>query len=206
LASTAGDPWLLSAAAVAKCQSYLQAGEFAHGAAAAEAALAGTLELHPRVKAALLYNSALGHLQHEEGRASIPFFEQAASLQRQLGQSYELSSSLHNLSVARWLLGDCAPALPEAMEALAIRRELHDRAREAYSLMAVAKDHFCLGDAQRALDTYAEVAPLWTELKDQANQAAVLNDRGLLYSYLGDSGQARNRAPAGPFTPHQGQR
>ncbi len=143
-----------------------------------------------RVQAAMLYAMAFSRLQTEDIRGSIPLFEQAISLQRQMAQTYELSTSLHNLGAAQFILGDCAEALTNTQQAYAIRRELGDPARQAYSLLGIAKDYFCLGDAQHALDKYNEVLPLWRELKDARNEAAVWNDRGVIYSYLGSMQQA----------------
>ncbi len=185
LSSTAGDDWLRSAIPIARIQAALGAGDFVKAASEGEAALQRP-QLERRTEGVLLYLTAVARLQHEESRAATPLFERAIVIERDARQPYELSYSLHNLSVAHWLAGECARALEEGQQALGIRRELRDRSREAYSLMAVAKDYFCLGDAQHALDTYSEVAPLWIEFKDQANQASVLNDRGLLYSYLGE--------------------
>jgi CHAT domain-containing protein len=187
----AGDDWLRFAISVSRAVAHLRSGKFEDAAAAASRALSEHASALPlRVKADLVYLEAVSRLQHEESSAAVPLFERAAELQRTTGQKYELAYSLHNLSVARWLLGDCATALTEAHQALDLRRDLRDQRREAYTLMAVAKDHLCLGDAQHALDTYSQVAPLWQELKDEANQAAVLNDRGLIFSYLGEWAQS----------------
>jgi CHAT domain-containing protein/tetratricopeptide (TPR) repeat protein len=189
LAAGAGDASLQINASIAESLAHLRAGEFEQAFASAQSAMAITAS-DPRARATLTYVAAVSRLQHEEPRLAVPLFEQALATQRDVHQEYELSYSLHNLSVSHWLIGDCTQALDEAKQALSIRRNMRDRYREAYSLLAVAKDYFCLGDAQHALDTYAEVEPLWRELKDNGNRASVLNDRGLLYSYLGQWQQA----------------
>jgi CHAT domain-containing protein len=145
---------------------------------------------NPRARAQMLYYDAVTHLQLEDARASIPIFNQALALVRQLGQTYEESLVLHNLSVAHWESGECAAALTEAQQTLDIRRRLGDREREAYTLMAVAKDYFCLGNAQKALDTYEEALPLWRDLKNIRNEAGALNDQAVIYAALGEWDQA----------------
>ena len=170
LGSASNDDWLRTAAAISRTLANLSARAFDKAVQTAHTGAAAAT--YDAARGLLFYLQAIAHLQHEQAAEAIPLFERAAEVQRAREQKFELGSSLHNLSVARWLVGDCSAALADARGALALRRDTQDRSREAYSLLAIAKDYFCLGDAQHALDTYSEVEPLWRELKDDANLAA----------------------------------
>jgi tetratricopeptide (TPR) repeat protein len=190
-AVAAGEGGLALAISVSLGQFFGINGQYAQTVAAEQRGL--ELErrfVNPRARAQMLYYDAVTRLQMEDARAAIPIFNSAMVLVRELGQAYEESLMLHNLSVAHWELGDCATALDEGQQALAMRRRSGDREREGYSLLAVAKDYLCLGNSQRALDTYADALSLWRDLKNARNEAAVLNDQGVIYASLGQWDQA----------------
>ncbi len=191
LATSAGDEALADLATILRARSLVSAGKYTDARQLIRDALAGPPPSRDRkTTAAMLYMVGLTSIFLEDNRSAIEALEAARPLQQSERQVAESAVSLHNLSVARWSVGECRSALVDAEEALRVRRSIGDARGEGFTLLAIAKDHLCLGDSQDALDTYAKALEAWRALKDEQQEAGALNDLGILYVQMGDYAQS----------------
>ena len=96
--------------------------------------------------------TSIGQVYRTENRAedSLPSFEEALAISREVGYSRGEALALHNLGMARLNLGETAQARRDLEQALPLRRQTGDRQGEASTLLALGKVHQAEGDLETA--------------------------------------------------------
>jgi non-specific serine/threonine protein kinase len=144
----------------------------------------------PAVRAMALHGAGLlAHHQGDEAEAQR-LHEASLTLQRELGDSRGIATSLNALGNVALRLGDRARAKTLYAEALDLRRAAGDRwgiASSFNNLGNVAHDQ---GDLGQAMALYQESLALRRELGDKRDIAASLNNMAGVMSDQGDHAQS----------------
>ncbi|MGA3204630.1 MAG: CHAT domain-containing protein [Bryobacteraceae bacterium] len=124
---------------------------------------------------------------------SVPFYEEAASLWRALGEPYEEALCLHRIG---FIYTHAAGGTPEKRldyykQALASYRAAGDRAGEAATLDFIAHQYFILRDMQKALEFYRQLQPVRRAVANPDAEADSLSGMGDVYAALGEPEMAR---------------
>jgi CHAT domain-containing protein len=125
---------------------------------------------------------------------AVPFYQEAASLWRALGEPYEEALCLHRIG---FIYTHVAGGTPEKRldfykQALASYRAAGDRAGEAATLDFIAHQYFNLRDMQKALEFYRELQPVRRAAANPGAEADTLSAIGDVYSALGEPERARD--------------
>jgi CHAT domain-containing protein/tetratricopeptide (TPR) repeat protein len=145
-----------------------------------------------RVAAEVIYREAK---QIERGtlydkRKSIKKYDEALELYRKAGDRKWEATTLTDIGVVHWLLGEMQKALEKYNESLPIRREVGDRSGEAVTLNNISLVYQSLGELQKALEKNNESLSIRREIGDRGGEAVTLNNIGLVYESIGEMQKA----------------
>ena len=122
--------------------------------------------------------------------ASIPKFEQARTLYRELNDNQDEAYCLGWLGNILDSLGEKQKALDYYAQALPLRKSVGDKRGEATTLNNIGAVYDDLGEKQKALDYYAQSLPLVTSVGDKSGEATTLTNIGAVYDDLGEKQKA----------------
>jgi CHAT domain-containing protein/Flp pilus assembly protein TadD len=126
----------------------------------------------------------------ESMQASLPKFEQARRLAREINAQQEEAFCLIWLGETNYFLGYKQQALKFYNEALPLLRAVGDKGSEARTLNYIGVVYNDLGEKQQALKFYNEALPLRRAVGDKDGEAQTLNSMGVVYRDLGEKQQA----------------
>jgi CHAT domain-containing protein/Tfp pilus assembly protein PilF len=118
-------------------------------------------------------------------RESIPVFESALGIYRDIKDRKGEATSLNNLGFAYKNLGQYQKAIDFYEQSLTIKKQIGDRNGEATSLnnLGLAYDNF--GQYQKAIDFYQQSLAIQKQIGDRNAEATSLNNLGSAYDNLG---------------------
>lgn len=129
------------------------------------------------------------HLQLNEGRNALPYFEGALALAQQIGvQRLETSIETQLGGTYGDHLGDITKSYAHHERSRVLAGRSGDKPTQGSALNNIGKLHQESADYQRALDYYLQALPLLVE--SPPRRAIVLNNIGVAYNSLGESERA----------------
>jgi CHAT domain-containing protein/tetratricopeptide (TPR) repeat protein len=133
-----------------------------------------------------------GEALHDQGtaeslRLAVEKYEEALSLWRAIGDRSSEATTLNNIGLAHYSLGDSRKALEFHTKALPLRRAVGDRNGEATTLNNIGLVYYSLGDSRKALEFFTQALPLLRAVGDRRVEAVTLNNIGEVYRSLGEN-------------------
>lgn len=122
---------------------------------------------------------------------AIPYFEQALTLYREMGDKPMLLKTVSSLWDAHlWMGWDSKITLKFYEEVLAISREIGDKSREGELLGQLGQIFYASGKTERALDYYQQSITVRRTIGDQMGEAEILYTMGIMWDDQSDYPQA----------------
>ncbi|HET8674140.1 MAG TPA: tetratricopeptide repeat protein, partial [Blastocatellia bacterium] len=172
--------------------------------ASGSAALAGSYQVRPEVKAAataqdrqriaaerwMLEADELRKQAGKMAEQAIDKLQQALSVWRSLSDPYWTAWSLSRIGVANFDLSRHDKAIEHYEQALAIHREIKDRAGEGITLNGLGVAYSNLGRHDKAVEYYEQALAISREVKNRAGEGGAMISLGNASRNLGRSEEA----------------
>lgn len=118
--------------------------------------------------------------------AALQSFQQALTLQRQIGNRFGEAVVLNNLGVTYYYQGQYEKAIASYRESMQILWKIYDRAGIGAALNNQSIASLQLGDYRKAVEFCHGAIAIFRTLGDPTREAAALNNMGLAYEMLDD--------------------
>ena len=116
----------------------------------------------------------------------ILWLKAAALACQQIGDRRGEGTTLGNLGLAYFTLGEIHKAIEYHQEALVIAQEIGDRRGEGNHLGNLGNAYFTLGEIHKAIEYHQEALVISKEIGDRQGEEADLSSLGLAYADLGE--------------------
>ncbi|MBO0861764.1 MAG: CHAT domain-containing protein [Chloracidobacterium sp.] len=126
----------------------------------------------------------------EARKKSVEKYHEALELYRRAGDRRGEATTLSNIGLIYWSVGEMQKALEKYNEALPLRRAVVDPKGEAATLNNMGLVYSSLGEKWMALEKYNEALPLRRAVGDRRGEAQTLNNIGEVYRSLGEMQKA----------------
>jgi tetratricopeptide (TPR) repeat protein len=133
----------------------------------------------------------------ESLRQAIQKLQEARLLYRAVGDRGGEATTLNNIGLVYYNLGEKQKALNFYNQALPLRRAVGDsealrrnRGEEAITLNNIGRVYDDLGEKQKALDYYNQALPISRAVGDRGGEATTLSNIGAVYNDLGEKQKA----------------
>jgi tetratricopeptide (TPR) repeat protein len=132
-------------------------------------------------EAAILNNTALIYRVTGRLREALKLYEEALSLQREVGDRVGESTTLNNIALVHQRMGEPQEALKLYEHSLRIAQQLADRAAEAITLNNIARVYQAMGKLQEAMALYKQALLIAQTVGDRNGEAIILNNIAAIY-------------------------
>ena len=103
----------------------------------------------------------------------MKFYGQALPLTKKIGHPVGEATTLHNMGMVYWKIGQPREALKSYNQALSLSRKINDRVGQAVALNSIGVIYGELGQPREALKFYQQALPL--RVDDLGGKAVTLN-------------------------------
>ncbi|HEY9652944.1 MAG TPA: tetratricopeptide repeat protein [Coleofasciculaceae cyanobacterium] len=144
----------------------------------------------PNSEAGKLLAQGIEQLDNNKLNAALESFQQALTLQRQMGNRLGEAVILNNLGVTYYYQGQYEKAIASYRESMQLLWKVYDRAGIGATLNNQSIASLQLGDYRKAIEFCHGAIAIFRTLGDPTREAAALNNMGIAYEKLDDYGRA----------------
>lgn len=142
------------------------------------------------IQANKLVEQGVKELDSNQLDAALESFQQALTLQRQMGNRLGEAVVLNNLGVTYHYQGQYEKAIASYRDSMQILWKIYDRAGIGAALNNQSITSLQVGDYRKALEFCHGAIAIFRTLGDPRREAAALNNMGIAYEKLDDYGRA----------------